>query len=80
MSVEAAFGVLESLLAGQKLACEHGPARYATADEFMWMGRHDRVDLFKHRDSRNYVWVTDDGELVVPFTKNAFNRGYFDRN
>jgi len=88
--VEKYFPILEGLLKDRKLPCEHGPARVVGVDEFMLMSVTDYIESagFKHRDSRNYVYVRqrfdktlcqDVWVLDVPNTGEAFNQGWFDQ-
>lgn len=85
------FDRLVPILAVQKLPCEHGPARLASPDEFMFMGiMRGRGASFKHRYTRNHVYVrppqTVDGfqpvftdwELYIPVSTVAFQKGWFD--
>lgn len=85
------FKRLEELLKDRKLPCENGPARVCSPDEFMFMQEVQGMAQFKHRDTRNYVIVRKSGnpgafppakpaafELFVPFTMEAFQRGFFD--
>lgn len=85
--VKKYFPILEELLATRKLPCEHGPARIVSVDEFMLMGVSAPLGTagFKHRDTRNYVYVrrvnrggADTWTLDVPNTGEAFNLGWFD--
>ena len=81
--------ILAERLKERKLPCEHGPARYADASEFMPMHRNDsgREVGYKHRDSRNYVYLRvrfdkdlgkDVWVLDVPFDTIPFHLGFFD--
>ena len=84
------FGRLKSILEVQKLPCENGPARIGSPDEFMFMGVNQGKGCFKHRDTRNYVYVRPpqpiggfdsafkDWELYIPVTTVAYNKGWFD--
>lgn len=81
--------ILASLLAGRMLACEKGPARIVPASEFGIMHVNGLEEVgFKHRGTRNYVYLRkrfdkDQGSdvwvLDVPFTPDAFHRGFFDK-
>jgi hypothetical protein len=52
--------------------------RSPKAGEFMFMQIDERgVAGFKHRLTRNYVFLSADGVLIVPKTANAFMRGQF---
>lgn len=85
--VEFYYPILEGLLKDRKLPCEHGPARIALVDEFMLMSVSDVAACFKHRDTRNYVYVrsrfdrqkcVDIWALDVPNTGEMFQLGFFD--
>ena len=81
--------ILAERLKERKLASEHGPARFASADEFGIQHVNGLEEVgFKHRDSRNYVYLRKrfDKEvghdvfiLDVPFTTLAFHLGFFDK-
>jgi hypothetical protein len=87
------FERLIPLLKDRKLPCELGPARECHVDEFMFMHENSGVGYFKHSDTRNYIRVmpynakdrafaspNESGyELFVPFSTDAFQRGFFDR-
>jgi hypothetical protein len=79
-----AFRLLAKSLKREKLPVEHGRARKnVDADEFMFMGpgsSHGKaVWQFKHRDTRNYLWVvTTSGRIIVPKTGKPFQKGFFD--
>lgn len=85
------FGRLVELLKDRKLPCENGPARVCSPDEFMFMQETQGQGCFKHRDTRNYIYVRKSGapgafpppvprafELFIPVTETAFHRGFFD--
>jgi hypothetical protein len=93
--INTLFLALDRHLKSQPLPQESDKPRIASADEFMLMTmqRSGRID-FKHRDTRNYVYlvpapkddvlgrfgVLNDGwRLEVPFTSEPFKRGYFDK-
>jgi len=85
--VKKYFPILEGLLKDRKLPCEHGPARIVSVDEFMLMSVSEPLGTagFKHRDTRNYVYVrrvnrqgVDTWTLDVPNSGEAFNLGWFD--
>ena len=81
-NAEQWFERLVPLLENRLLPCEHGPARIASDDEFMFMHEDNGAGYFKHKDTRNYirvVWLPTGYELVVPSTTNAFFRGFFDK-
>jgi hypothetical protein len=79
------FKRLADLLKKQKLPCEHGPARFAEADEFMFMYMETNVGYFKHRDTRNYIevrYVAPNYTLVIPIndsTDEPVNTGFYDK-
>lgn len=95
--VDAHFGRLQACLREIELPKADGSSRKADADEFMLMVSHrtetgDRdhpalVLAFKHRDTRNYVFVhvshpdetLSELRLEVPRTDKYFMRGTFDR-
>lgn len=84
------FQRLVELLKDRKLPCENMAARVVPPDEFMFMQEANGIAYFKHRDTRNYIEVrlatkrdfsvpTPSGyELFVPFTQDAFRKGFFD--
>lgn len=76
--LKAAFERLSVALAKQPLDTSDGKKRQAEASEFMLMHRNGNLLGFKHGDSRNYVFLRDDGELIVPKTAEPFMRGTFD--
>ena len=98
--IDARFAELARHLATTPLPTERGGTRTASADEFMLMhetaydvARFFRAKAddqwgwvvgFKHRDSRNYVFLIDlsgDGErpfLHIPAQADPFMRGTFD--
>lgn len=46
--------------------------------DFMLMQvRRDGTLAFKHCDSRNYVYVTPEGKLIIPETNEPFQLGDF---
>ena len=79
------FERLAKVLKDRKLPCEHGPARECRPDEFMFMGTSLGAGQFKHRDTRNYVYVGFRGpgpenyQLNVPCTTENNRRGFFDK-
>jgi hypothetical protein len=78
--VEVAFDLLGKALASQKLPTRRGIYRQAQASEFMYMGTANGFYQMKHRDTRNYVFVSvDSGQMWVPQEKSRpFFRGEFD--
>jgi hypothetical protein len=87
------FERLVPLLEGRKLPCERSPARVCEVDEFMFMHESGGTGHFKHSTTRNYIsvkpYVVEKNSafqapspngyvLVVPFTLDAFMRGFFD--
>ena len=81
--VDVAFDRLAFLLANKPLDSDpltYGDfgARFVPADDFMLMGKDNRFYQFKHRDTRNYVFMTLAGDrLEVPKTNQAFMHGTF---
>jgi hypothetical protein len=87
--VDQDFEALEVLLTATQLDTEGQGKRFASPAEFMWMSeKHDhrsRSVGFKHRDTRNYVFVIFPQEevgnkpiLYVPKEFQPFMRGFFD--
>lgn len=87
--VDKDFEVLDLLLSKTELDTEKQGKRKAQAGEFMWMHEkidawHGRVVGFKHRDTRNYIFVLfPTGRdrtpvLEIPKTGIPFRLGYFD--
>jgi hypothetical protein len=78
-TVRVAFGLLSSALERYRLPTSSGAYRTAKAHEFMLMqeskGRFD----FKHRDSRNYLWMFPDGRIVTP-AGGSFHQATYDLN
>lgn len=82
------FGHLELLLkernAGRGFSTSTGDQRHdVSADEFMLMMDKPLEVGFKHRDTRNYVYLTKRGlrsewNLFIPKTENLFHLGQFD--
>ena len=77
--IHKAFAMLAEALENQKLPTEKGGLRKADADEFDWMCIHRGVHQFKHGYTRNYVFMEQKGNLIVPQTTKPFFRGTFDR-
>lgn len=49
-----------------------------SADDFMLMRVRDDGTLdFKHRDTRNYLFVLPDGRMLIPDTGAPFALGHF---
>ena len=81
--IEKQFRRLEKLLPENPLMKEDRTTRIASPDEFMLMQTEHNGSraAFKHRDTRNYVYVQLMGGvdvLQVPVTPQAFHRGTFD--
>jgi hypothetical protein len=82
--VNRAFSLLEAQLAKTILPTEAGTFRQVCADEFMLMHQDTEIGAyaFKHRDTRNYVFLLPLGhgsyELYVPRTHKPFMQGFFD--
>jgi hypothetical protein len=34
--------------------------------EFMWMYRQDGIEYYKHRDTRRYLLLAEDGRMSAP--------------
>ena len=78
------FERLDKALLSRRLKKEDGSERYAKACEFMMMmASPDSAYIpFKHRDSRNYLYLTksdEDREIFIPVTSEPFKRGTFDK-
>lgn len=86
--VDAWFDRLAVALAGIRLPCGDGTHRRTPADEFMLM--HFVVDdgfigtrrpfraWFKHCTTRNYIGLTEAGNLDIPNDGTPFHLGTFD--
>lgn len=75
------FPRLQALLPNTPLDTEAGPKRIADVGEFMFMGENRGSGSFKHRDTRNYLFVQRKGagyEIFVPKSTHAFQKGTFD--
>lgn len=81
MDRKRGFNKLSQALQNSKLPCENGPHRWSNVSEFMLMGYNfgRREWQFKHVDSRNYLFVNNDGDLHIPMTDQPFFLGYFDK-
>ena len=76
--VDESFEELIPLLASTQLRTYTGRYRYASVDEFMFMGIDKKGrKQFKHSFTRNYVFV-EDGRLIVPRTGQPFLLGFFE--
>jgi len=76
--VNGYFVMLDESLKTFPLPTSDGSTRYATADEFMLMDVSGDIVYFKHRDTRNYIYMKKrTGELHVPIG-GYFHRGTFD--
>lgn len=74
-----AFGALEAYLRNRLLPTSDGKERHATIDEFMLMSKDGKFYHFKHRNTRNYIYVSiKPGKVVVPNTGKVHQKGYFD--
>lgn len=82
------FSLLEPLIESHNLAdgflTETTPRHDVEANEFMLMCGNDTELQFKHRDTRNYIylrcnWPDDPWKLIVPVTSRPFNLGKFDK-
>jgi hypothetical protein len=76
--IKRGFQLLGEALRGKLLPREGGPPSYGTADEFMFMNYDDLGQrVFKHRHTKNYVFLTKDNELVIPSDGSPWHRGTF---
>lgn len=82
---KVAFKALDMQLKRTKLSTSSGEDRIASADEFMLMnptgqatGDPKKAWAFKHRKTRNYVYLDSMGKLWVPKTSKDFHKGTFD--
>ena len=78
---QSAMGRLRYYLGRRTVGTSTGGQRFASADEFMLMGKTEggfhTIFQFKHRTTRNYVFI--EGEtLIVPRTDKPYMRGFFD--
>jgi len=72
------FVMLEESLRTFPLPKSDGSRRYAFVGEFMLMDVSGRVVFFKHRDTRNYIYMDKlTGALSIP-VGGYFHRGTFD--
>jgi hypothetical protein len=70
---------LQQILDTILLETSTGIKRKVNASEFYHMGRTaDGGAQFKHRHTRNYVYLLPNQTLVVPKTNKAFQKGIFD--
>ena len=77
--VQDRFADLSAQLSVRELPTSTGATRKAHVGEFMLMAIGDKGEAqFKHRNTRNYVFITPAGKLVVPQTQEAFMQGFFD--
>lgn len=85
-TADAGFKLLAKALKTYGLPVSGGKYRKGVdADEFMFMGlqtakvrgKDEDVYAFKHRDTRNYLYVTMDGKIIVP-KGGPFAGGVFD--
>ena len=74
---EYAWSTLQMRLCETTLKSVDGGTRVVGVGEFMLMLSDDRGFHFKHRNTRNYVSITHDGELKVYETDVVFHRGVF---
>jgi hypothetical protein len=77
------FERLQKALHRTPLPLSDQTTRYAQADEFYCMLHTQELTQqtipFKHRDSRNYLYLRPDNSLFIP-TEGPFHRGTFDLN
>lgn len=62
--VEQAFKQLEGALRFSPLPNGQGGSRYVAANEFMLMHRNVIAYGFKHRNTRNYVYLVNGNRLL----------------
>ena len=74
------FSILDDLLLDRPMRTTDGTRYDVTAEEFMMMGENESSTKiqFKHRNTRNYVFIQN-GELIVPRKQENFMRGFFDK-
>ena len=70
------FARLEIALNSAMLPTSKGP-RKASAKEFMLMNKRTDGWAFKHIDSRNYIYLLDNGQIDIP-VGGMFKEGVFD--
>lgn len=80
--IAAAFEALRGALEGPKgyglPETFNGRYRRATAAEFMLMDFAGEVARFKHRETRNYLYLYPAGRVVVPFDRaDPFFGGFY---
>jgi len=65
---------------GEGFATSNGSIRRdVEVDEFMLMNVANGQAQFKHRHTRNYVFLRADGTFSIPSTGNAWLKGTFDK-
>ena len=76
--VDGYFTMLEQSLKTFPLPTSDGSSRLASVDEFMLMDVSGDIVYFKHRNTRNYIYMRkQNGKLHVPVS-GYFHRGTFD--
>jgi len=69
---------LQDAINNNRLPGYNGGTVRTTLDDWMLMYLEaNGTAAFKHRDTRNYIYVQSDGELVVPQTDSPWHRGVF---
>ena len=72
------WGRLQDAINNNRLPAEGGGTTKTTLDEWMLMYiNDDGTAAFKHCDTRNYIYIRPDGELIVPKTASPWMRGTF---
>jgi hypothetical protein len=77
--IDALFALLATaiLRVGIARIPKAAPDRTVDPEEFMYMGSPQGIHQFKHRTSRNYVFVDGLGNMFVPATDKPFMQGEF---
>lgn len=79
-SVSEPFEMLARALKKTPLPSSRGPRRNVDPSEFMLMKEHRGKWVFKHRHTRNRLYVHQrDGRLEIPSHNKPFYRGEFDK-
>jgi len=69
---------LQDAINNNRLPAQDGGTKLTTIEDWMLMHHEeDGTAAFKHRDTRNYIYIRQDGELIVPQTENPWQRGRF---
>lgn len=75
--VTKAFERLELVLWSNHLPDGNNGQRLASAKEFMYMGHNGAEVAFKHIETRNYLWLTRDNNLILGDGVSAFEKHDF---